>query len=50
MGLCDLSLASPVLTAIMDGGFQKVKAADQLTKMNEDCLTWVVNLTDGMLK
>ena len=50
MGLCDLSLVSPVLTAIMDGGFQKVKATDQLTKLNEDCLAWVVNLTDRILK
>ncbi|MCR4692165.1 MAG: alpha/beta hydrolase [Lachnospiraceae bacterium] len=46
MGLCDLSLASPVLTAIMDGGFQKVNAADQLKKLNEDCLTWISDLTD----
>ena len=50
MGLCDLSLVSPVLTAIMDGGFQKAKATDQLTKLNEDCLAWVVNLTDKILK
>ena len=46
MGLCDLSLVSPVLTAIMDGGFQKADAIDQLTKLNADCLTWVTNLTD----
>lgn len=44
MGLCDLSLASPVLTAIMDKGFQKVKARVQLTKLNEDCLAWVLSL------
>lgn len=46
MGLCDLSLASPVLTAIMDKGFQKVKARTQLTRLNEDCLAWVLSLTE----
>ena len=49
MGLCDLSLASPVMTAILDKGFQKVKARDQLKKLNEDCLAWVSGLTDGEL-
>ncbi len=43
MGLCDLSLASPVLTAIMEGGFQKTKAPEQLKKLNEDCLVWVTS-------
>ena len=47
MGLCDLSLASPVFAAIMDRGFQKVKAADQLKKLNEDCLAWVLGLENG---
>lgn len=46
-GLCDLSLASPVLTAILDKGFQKAKAADQLKKLNEDCLAWIQNLDGG---
>ena len=46
-GLCDLSLASPVLTAILDRGFQKAKAADILTKLNEDCLAWIQNLDGG---
>ena len=44
MGLCDLSLVSPVISAILDGGFQKVKATDQLTKLNEDCLQWINTL------
>jgi len=48
MGLCDLSLASPVLTAIMDGGFQKVDASDQLTRLNEDILLWILDLGDGV--
>ena len=47
MGLCDLSLASPVLTAILDRGFQKAKARDVLTKLNEDCLAWVQALDGG---
>lgn len=46
MGLCDLSLGSPVLTAIMDKGFQKVKARDMLTRLNEDCLAWVRSLPE----
>ncbi len=50
MGLCDLSLVSPVIAAIMDGGFQKENAADQLIKLNDDCLAWVVNLTEGKLE
>lgn len=49
MGLCDLSLVSPVLTAIMDGGFQKVNATDCLKKLNEDCLEWATNLTKETL-
>ncbi|WP_158588732.1 alpha/beta hydrolase [Butyrivibrio sp. X503] len=44
MGLCDLSLASPVIAAILDGGFQKARAKDRLTKLNEDCLAWVSDL------
>jgi pimeloyl-ACP methyl ester carboxylesterase len=41
MGLCDLSLASPVLAAILDKGFQKVSAREQLVRINEDCLKWI---------
>ena len=48
MGLCDLSLASPVITAVMDGGFQKVDASDQLTRLNEDVLQWILDLGDGV--
>ena len=46
MGLCELSHVSPVLTAIFDNGFQKTKAADQLKKLNEDCLAWLHSLND----
>lgn len=46
MGLCDLSLVSPVITAIMDGGFQKAAASEQLKNLNADCLAWITKLTD----
>ena len=41
MGLCDLSLASPVLSRLFSGTSQKVKAKDQLEKINRDCLSWL---------
>lgn len=44
MGLCDLSQVSPVMAAMMDRGFQKAKARDQLKKLNEDCLAWLLGL------
>ena len=47
MGLCDLSLASPVLAAILDKGFQKVSAREQLTQINEDCLKWIKKMIEN---
>lgn len=44
MSLCDLSLVSPILSSIFGGGFQKTKARVQLTKLNEDCLSWIQKL------
>lgn len=41
MGLCDLSIASPLLSAVLSGEFQKVDAYDQLEILNEDCLNWL---------
>ena len=41
MGLCDLSIASPLLSAVLSGEFQKVDACDQLEILNEDCLKWL---------
>ena len=41
MGLCDLSLASPVLSRLLSGTGQKVKAAVQLKKINADCINWL---------
>ncbi len=41
MGLCDLSLASPVLASIFSGKIQKRSARAMLAKLNEDCLNWI---------
>ena len=41
MGLCDLSVVSPILSAILSGGIPKVNAYDQLKLLNEDCLKWI---------
>ena len=41
MGLCDLSIASPLLSAVLSGGFQKVDAYIQLKRLNEDCIEWL---------
>ena len=37
-------LFPPVMAAMMDRGFQKAKARDQLKKLNEDCLAWLLGL------
>ena len=41
MGLCDLSLVSPVLSRILSGTSQKIEPAIQLQKLNNDCLDWL---------
>lgn len=41
LGLCDLSVASPLLTAIMDGGFAEVEAKTQLKTINKDCVKFL---------
>ena len=41
MGLCDLSAASPILSALLSGGFQSVDAYTQLEKLNADCIEWL---------
>lgn len=41
MGICDLSIASPLLSAILGGEIPKVDAAVQLTKLNEDCMEFL---------
>ena len=45
MGLCDLSQASPLFAAIMDGGWQKTEAKTQLEQINADCLAWLAQVT-----
>lgn len=41
MGLCDLSIVSPILSTVLSGRFQKVDAYKQLERLNEDCLKWL---------
>lgn len=41
MGLCDISLISPVLTTLLSGKRQKVNAYEHIKKMNSDCLNWI---------
>ena len=41
MGLCDLSVASPLLSALLSGEFQKEDAYTQLARLNADCIEWL---------
>ncbi len=41
MGLCDLSAASPILSAILSGTVQSVDAYEQLRQINSDCMGWL---------
>ena len=41
MGLCDLSIMSPMLTSILDGQIQTVDTYEQLKRLNLDCLEWI---------
>jgi len=41
MGLCDFSLASPMLSTILGGVYQEVPAATQLSRLNADCLEFL---------
>ena len=38
MGLCDLSLASPVLSGLLDQVKSKVEPEEMLKRLNTDCL------------
>jgi len=44
MGLCDLSVTSPLLSVALSGGFQKTDPYTQLEKLNADCLEWLNTL------
>ena len=44
MGICDLSLASPFLSILLDGVYPKVSTVDQLTDLNADCLDFLQRL------
>ena len=41
MGLCDLSIASPLLSAALSGEFQRTDPYTQLEKLNADCIEWL---------
>ena len=45
MGLCDLSLASPVLTVLLDGRIHETDARIQLERINSDVLIWLQQFT-----
>lgn len=45
MGLCDLSQASPLIASILDGRLQTKDARTQLTRLNQDCITWIELIT-----
>ena len=47
MGLCDLSLASPVLARILDQKKSAVKPEEQLKRLNADCLDFLQRISDG---
>ena len=46
MGLCDLSLTSPLIASILDGRLQTKDAGTQLMRLNRDCINWIEGLTD----
>ena len=41
MGLCDLSLSSPLIASILDGRLQMKNAGTQLMILNGDCINWI---------
>ena len=45
MGLCDLSLASPVLAGMLDQAESNVEPREQLKRINEDCLDFLQRLS-----
>lgn len=45
MGLCDLSLASPILAGMLDQTKSKGKPREQLKRLNTDCLDFLQKLS-----
>lgn len=41
MGLCDLSLASPILAGLLDQMRSEVEPEEQLKRLNADCLDFL---------
>ena len=46
MGLCDLSLASPLIASMLDGRLQTKDARSQLAILNRDCMSWIESITN----
>lgn len=47
MGLCDLSLASPILARALDQVKSEVEPREQLTRLNTDCLDFLQRISTG---
>ena len=47
MGLCDLSLASPILASILDQMKSEVEPREQLVRLNADCLDFLQRIPSG---
>lgn len=47
MGLCDLSLASPILASILDQMKSEVEPREQLVRLNSDCLDFLQRIPSG---
>lgn len=45
MGLCDLSLTSPILASILDQKKSEVEPQEQLKRLNRDCLSFLQRLS-----
>ena len=41
MGLCDLSLASPILSGLLDQTKSEVESGEQLKRLNTNCLDFL---------
>lgn len=45
MGLCDLSLSSPILSSLLDQRKTKVEAREQFQRLNADCLEFMQRIS-----
>lgn len=47
IGLCDLSLASPILASILDQMKSRAEPGEQLKRLNADCLDFLQRVSLG---